>query len=887
MANLNELKSNLIEKIDDLFWFNIQNKTDGISYDFGQYRLNKLYKPLVKYFIDQFMESLWDYSNQDAKKIIWLFTDFFSLYYNNWDFWYLKNKFSSYEYRIPYSWKDTEFRWATKDCYYVKTSDVVDNMNVNIWWLLENKEVQIKMYKKTESIETDTGDIKYNFDIRIDDIYDEDENIIWYNLYFINADETKTAASSSIFQNKISEVLNEKWIDYKNSNPLLKKSVEDFMKKRWRDYFIHKRLKDFLTEELEWYFFQMLKNDIQSKTWILDIQNKIEEIKVKYSDDPDVVEFKIWQLMKESNPEFKWNVYQEAYLWIKNYINIIADLEEFKAKIWNKKRKIVEQNYCISLWKIKKLESLNPRREEILKYIFNNEKQIQEWKDLWMSDNPSVDDDSLVVDTKNFEWEQRENLINLVKEDSIIWRLYNSDNFQALNFIKKDFENSIDSIYIDPPYNTWNDGFVYKDWYNDSSWNTMMMERLLESQSILKDNWTMFISIDDKEQVNLTQICNSIFWPENKLWWEKWAWEIIRLKWNSDKESDNLSKNHEFIIAYKNSNQVLLTIEKNKETEVVEENWKYFVDKWEISAFWMLYLNIRPELWYSIYYNPKTWDFIWIDDYDHKKATFSNNFEDIYLDDKEKLQIWYIIIRPVKSKWKIKCRWVSLDKFNNNKENFYIKKNNIWRYEIHKREFVDKSKLTEKNWKIYLTIQKKEPLESIIKVSSWDGTKIFKDMFWWTWEFSNPKPINLIKYVLSPINKNSYILDFFAWSWTTWHTVMNLNKEDWWNRKFIEVELWKYFDDITLVRTKKVQYSQNWKDWKAIDNDGTQWIVEYTKLNQYEDWFNDWGYLDKIEWDISELSNKTIDSENDIKEILYPLNDLKHRIYNLDDEIIK
>lgn len=759
MANLNELKSNLIEKIDDLFWFNIQNKTDGISYDFGQYRLNKLYKPLVKYFIDQFMESLWDYSNQDAKKIIWLFTDFFSLYYNNWDFWYLKNKFSSYEYRIPYSWKDTEFRWATKDCYYVKTSDVVDNMNVNIWWLLENKEVQIKMYKKTESIGTDTGDIKYNFDIRIDDIYDEDENIIWYNLYFINADETKTAASSSIFQNKISEVLNEKWIDYKNSNPLLKKSVEDFMKKRWRDYFIHKRLKDFLTEELEWYFFQMLKNDIQSKTWILDIQNKIEEIKVKYSDDPDVVEFKIWQLMKESNPEFKWNVYQEAYLWIKNYINIIADLEEFKAKIWTKKRKAIKQEYCISLWKIKELETLIPKREHILNYIFENEKQIQEWKDLWMSDNPSVDDDSLVVDTKNFEWEQRENLINLVNEDSIIWRLYNSDNYQALSYMEEDNAWKIDCIYIDPPYNTWNDWFVYKDWYNESSRLSMMSERLKKSKQLLSQHWSIFISIDDNEIANLKVDCDYIFWKENLM--KLLVWESWKPFWFKATKTTR-PRIHEYILHYAKS------------------------------------VN-------NVWYNPTYGELI-------------------------------------SSAWE-KVLTGSLIKVESDK--------------IYSMDFIQWAK------------------ESV--------SCMWLPKFW-SWQ----KPKKLIeKFIIASTNENWVVLDFFAWSGTTWHAIMNLNKDTWCHRKFILVELWKYFDSITLKRIQKILYSQNWKDWKAIDNDGTQWIVEYTKLNQYEDWFNDWGYLDKIEWDISELSNKTIDSENDIKEILYPLNDLKHRIYNLDDEIIK
>jgi hypothetical protein len=78
------------------------------------------------------MKHLGDYTEQEAEKILGLFTDFYSLYYSNGDFGYFKNKFSTYQYRIPYSGKDTEFRRATKDCYYVKTSDVVNDMAVSL-----------------------------------------------------------------------------------------------------------------------------------------------------------------------------------------------------------------------------------------------------------------------------------------------------------------------------------------------------------------------------------------------------------------------------------------------------------------------------------------------------------------------------------------------------------------------------------------------------------------------------------------------------------------------------------------------------------------------------------------------------------------------------------
>jgi len=115
----------------------------------------------------------------------------------------------------------------------------------------------------------------------------------------------------------------------------------------------------------------MLKTDLQSKADILSIQTKIEEIKAKYSDDTAVIEFKIGQLMKESQGDVKLSLYETAYLRILNFVNILADLEEFKAKLWNKKKKVIKQEYCISLAKIPASYHTE---------VLANEAQQAEWK---------------------------------------------------------------------------------------------------------------------------------------------------------------------------------------------------------------------------------------------------------------------------------------------------------------------------------------------------------------------------------------------------------------------------------------------------------------------------------------------------------------------------
>ena len=84
-------------------------------------------------------------------------------------------------------------------------------------------------------------------------------------------------------------------------------------------------------------------------------------------------------------------------------------------------------------------------------------------------------------------------------------------------------------------------------------------------------------------------------------------------------------------------------------------------------------------------------------------------------------------------------------------------------------------------------------------------------------------------------NKNSIILDFFAGSGTTGDVVINLNREDNGNRKYILVEMGKYFDLVTKPRVEKVIYSEDWKDGKPVSRKGSSHCFKYIRLESYED----------------------------------------------------
>lgn len=104
--------------------------------------------------------------------------------------------------------------------------------------------------------------------------------------------------------------------------------------------------------------------------------------------------------------------------------------------------------------------------------------------------------------------------------------------------------------------------------------------------------------------------------------------------------------------------------------------------------------------------------------------------------------------------------------------------------------------------------------------------------------FNNPKPTELVRGVLQISGRSSpkVSLDFFAGSGTTGHAVINLNREDGGERKYILVEMGDHFDTVMLPRLKKVAYAPNWKNGKPASRDkGVSQIIKYVRLESYED----------------------------------------------------
>lgn len=355
------------------------------------------------------------------------------------------------------------------------------------------------------------------------------------------------------------------------------------------------------------------------------------------------------------------------------------------------------------------------------------------------------------------------------------------DNLEVLKLLQESYLGKVKMIYIDPPYNTGND-FIYADdfmrsqqeeneqmgMYDEdenrlfkntdsngrfhSDWCSMMYSRLMLARNLLTDDGVIFISIDDNEQANLKKVCDEIFGEAN------YIVEMINITGASQNgEGVKIQKNTESCLVYaKNYN--LCTPNK---VDKADESLRNLNDS--PTAF-----ITRPEMGYTIYYNPQTKDIKAVKDYDKTKIE-TNDEKQVYTNDLQLINSGYVPIRPgYRSGLLNRWRW-SIETFNERIDEIVINRN-------------------QDKYAVYFKQKGYNPPKNILNYTV--GTSEIKLLFNDNKVFDFPKSTKLLQYLISVgTDPNSLILDFFSGSATTAHAVMKFNAEDGGHRKFIMVQL--------------------------------------------------------------------------------------------------
>ncbi|MEW6407802.1 MAG: site-specific DNA-methyltransferase [Patescibacteria group bacterium] len=386
------------------------------------------------------------------------------------------------------------------------------------------------------------------------------------------------------------------------------------------------------------------------------------------------------------------------------------------------------------------------------------------------------------------------------------------DNLEALKALMPFYYGKIRCIYIDPPYNTGNEKWVYNDKVNSpkikewlgkvvgpegddltrhDKWLCMMYPRLKLLRELLSDDGVIFVSIDDNEYCNLKMAMDEIFGAEN------FITNFIRKSGVAARlDAKHISKEHDYILCYA-KNEKMIQFNKinrqfdnsyNLEDEFVNRRGKFKLNKLD-----------RGSIRYS------------------ESADFSIKAPDgtlVYPGGTKEKNGWSWRWSNDKINWGIKNGFIVFKKIKNNwsiyfKQYQYVNNND----EIIEREIPYKSLL----------------LEHFNEIGNKEIKEIFGKKL-----FDYPKSVILIKDLIASTScKDSIILDSFAGSGTTAHAVLDLNKEDGGRRKFILVEMEKNIaKNITAERVKRVVKGYSYKNssGKIMKVEGLGGGFEYVEL---------------------------------------------------------
>ena len=507
--------------------------------------------------------------------------NFFSRYYEDGDF-ISKRRYSSKQnkYAIPYNGEEVKLYWANYDQYYIKTGEVFKDYEFNLkGW---------KFVFRTALADVEAGNVKGN---RRYFLLAPDEPVQISNKtclikfeyrpltdgdlrqYPIKTKDGK-AKTTGITQDELNPILRDKILTFvtplepkailtetQNEKTILEKHLHKYTRKITSDFFIHKNLKEFLERELDYFI----------KTEVLDIESFDTE-KERYF-DRHITRSKVVKNIGERIIEF------------------LSQIEDYQKMLWEKKKFVLKTEYVITIDRIP---------EEFHKDILENKEQLKEWKDLGFGEIAKLKDlietedltgkkyKKLPVDTKYFSEEFKERLLEKLSEkgnldDLLDGILIKSENWQALNLIAEKYKEKVQTIYIDPPFNKADsDQFLYKANYKDSSWLSLLENRLTIAKNLLNMKGSIFVNSDDQCNSFVRMLLDTIF--------NNFQNEII---WSYEKPGAGLGKfknNHANIYFYTRTMDFrfnTLFVPRKGETELTKREGRFAVDyEGKISSDW-------------------------------------------------------------------------------------------------------------------------------------------------------------------------------------------------------------------------------------------------------------------------------------------------------------
>jgi adenine-specific DNA-methyltransferase len=733
---------------------------------------------------------------------------FFSRYYRDGDFISKRRYSKRQKYAIPYNGEEVYLYWANNDQYYVKSAEhfrdyTFISHGVTVHFKLSAADVEqnnagdgnrffVSLPKKLDWNEKSSV-LVIPFEYRP---LTEKENISYgkkgqQDAIITNAVEEIPKRLKNADKALLALTAERREASDGRSVSFLEHHLRQYTRTNTSDFFIHKDLKGFLSRELDFY----LKNEVLG----------LDELRAAGETRADAW-FQIMRVLKSIGDRI---------------IEFLAQLEDFQKMLWEKRKFVTEAQYCITVGIV------DPG---FYQDIATCEAQWAEWRELLHIDEEQTDlfssrknktekrveflnrHRTLMLDTKHFEAAFVDRLLASIGDMDAVTDglLVHSENFQALNLIQDRYREQIKCVYIDPPYNTGNDEFIYKDNYQHSSWLTMITQAVSSVRALMSTASTFFASCDDNESYRFRECLNTLFGADN------FESQIIVQSNKRGQTYKSIAKTHEYLLVYAADPETQLN-GLPREIEDGESDDHGPFELWELRNRNPKFGRFnRPNLYFPVYVSPNQYE-----ELGHSCVSTVSTGP------------FTVPVYPKNSVGEDSC----------------------WRWGAKKVEAASKAgdqilvakRTRSGEWRIFEKSRKsiKAP-KSIwfdIGMINEKGTTEVGSLG--LSNFGFPKPLQLLETVCRiGSSETDTTIDFFAGTGTTAHALINLNREDEGERRFILVEMGDYFDTVLLPRIKKASFTPDWKDGKpermATDEeaDGSPRMVKYIRLESYEDSLN-------------------------------------------------
>jgi adenine-specific DNA-methyltransferase len=715
---------------------------------------------------------------------------FFNRYYDEGDF-ISKRRYKEGVYAIPYEGEEVKLYWANADQYYIKTAENFRDYT----FLDDGKKIHFKLVdattEKNNNKESEAAkrvfmlytETQHNPEIKT--FEEADNELIIRFVFDVPADKKGNYPQIDVIKKVIEK-------DFKGflhllapasqekERTIIEKHLGAYVAKNTFDYFIHKDLHGFLSRELDFF----IKSEV---IHLDDIDGADEKRAESYL-------AKVRAIKRVG----------------KIIIEFLAQIEDFQKKLWLKKKFVVDTNWCITVDRIS---------EDFYPEIIANIAQINEWKEMFAIDEIASDltavgysepltteflrqNGNLVLDTIHFTADFKDRLIASIEnlDEQTSGLMIHSENFQALNLLQERYKNKIDGIYIDPPYNTDSNEIIYKNGYKDSSWLSLISDRLNIGNKFMKHDAVECVMIDEVEEAILSILISETM--------PNYSIRPVIVEYNHrGRVKSNFSITHEYALWAIPNGKDLITRQQETSDDIRRNLRRTGSDSTRES---------NQGMFYGIEVDNKTLEILGVSEplgLDEKIPTHNNtNTTMVYpIDDEGIERRWY---------------------YGKNRIMDDVKAGEIYAKRISGKIQIHYHQDGKQKYR-------KSILQGALMDSSTYGSELLNDLFGLgKVNFSFPKSIHAVKWLLESMtySSSSVFLDYFAGSGTTGHAVLNLNRDDKGNRKYILVEMGEYFNTVTLPRIKKVIYSDDWKAGKPQKRTtGVSHIMKYLSLESYED----------------------------------------------------